>query len=222
MTDRPNLISVDLGPVAKEALDALCKRTKKNQSTTIRDLILGEYAYGVIDRMENYAKGIKPPKHKTVDEERNLIEQYKETFNVQKRIFYPAALSAIRARIKDGLTYGELGMIIEVAANDDWIGQLCSRGETPTLGMILGEKMVAKLWPIAQEMADTQADKERLMLEGTHKPEALTILKEALTPDQYSVAWDMVKECHTREDVDRIVKAAMGHRFDEYVARVSI
>lgn len=226
MTERPDLISVDLGPVAHGALDALVKRYKKNQSDVIRDLIITDYQFKVMGKLSGVAtklsnKHVPPaqPSRKTTDEERHIIQVYKEVYNVDKNVYFPPALSTIRAAHNNGLTYEQIEEIVRVSPNDSWLAQQMSRGNTPQLHVILSEKMIANLWDLAQESLRADRDRARLSLEGTVKPEAMRTLKQLLTPDQYSAAYDMIKECMTPDDVAQVVRAATEERWDEFVQR---
>jgi len=223
---RPNLISVDLGDTAHSALDALCKRVKKTQSEVIRDLIILGHQYDILTKVDKAVARItktKPrptgAKNPMTDEERGVIDEYREIFNVDKQIYFPPALAAIRAACANGLTYEQITEVIRVSPNDAFIASLMTRDRAPQLHIILSEKMIAQLWDRAQDALKEEASAHILDLEGRVKPEALVVLKEVLTADQYSVAWDMVREAMTPEDVDQVLKAAMSSQFDEYVSK---
>ena len=224
---RPNLISVDLGDAAHSALDALCKRVKKTQSEVIRDLIILGHQYDILTKVDKAVARItktKPSpsgaKQPMTDAEREVIDEYKDIFNVEKQIYFPPALAAIRAACANHLTYEQIKEIIRVSPNDAFIASLMTRGNTPQLHVILSEKMVAQLWDMAQESLKEEASAHILDLEGRVKPEALVTLKEVLSPDQYSVAWDMVREAMTPSDVDHILKAAINFKWDEYIKKL--
>ena len=220
---RPNLISVDLGDTAHSALDALCKRVKKNQSEVIRDLIILGHQYDILTKVDAAVARItktKPsphgPKRPVTEEERSVIEEYRDVFNVSKQLYYPPALTAIRAAVDNHITHEQLREIIRVSPNDEFINRIMVRGETPQLHVILSEKMIANLWSRAQEAMKEEAAAVVLDLEGRVKPEALVILKDMLTADQYSAAWDMMRRANNPGEVDMILRAAMEKRWEEF------
>ena len=225
MSDRPYLISVDLGPVATAAMkELLAEAPKRTQSDLIRDCILIVHQFQLIGKLANQvdravtAKITMAPqkKRKTSDAEKEVIELYKEVYNYNGRIYWPPALTCIRACITNGLSYDVIKEIVRISINDAWIGQMMARGDRPQLHTILSEKVVASLLPKAQSSAEEDADRALLRLNGEIKPQALMDLKGCLPPEQYSQAWDLVNECITENDVHMVVKAAMEGTLKEY------
>lgn len=229
MSDRPYLISVDLGPVATAAMKELLEANpKRTQSDLIRDALLIAHQFNLIGKLANQVNRaiavkvtvppVKKPR-KATEEERSIVDVYKDVYHFNGNIYWPPALNCIRAARRNGLSYDTITEIVRVSINDSFLSQLLGRGERPGLHVILSEKMIAQLLPRAQVSAGDEADRAQLRLEGTIKPDALSTLKGALTSENYSKAWDLINECMTPNDVDMVVKAAMEGTLKEWEER---
>lgn len=229
MSERPYLISVDLGPVATAALKELTEvKPKRNQSEVIRDCIIIVHQFQLIGKLADQVQRavsvkatITPPKkRKASDEEREVVEVYKEVYNYNGNIYWPPALNCIRACHQNGLSYGVIKEMIRISINDPWIGQMIARGDRPQLHTILSEKMVAQLLPKAQSSAEEEADRAMLRLSGEVKPEALAILSEVLEKEEFSKAWDEIQGAMTETEVAGILKKYMKSRHAEFRVRL--
>lgn len=227
MSERPYLISVDLGPVATSAMKELMEESpKRTQSDLIRDAIMIVYQFQLMGKLANQvdraltAKITMSPtkkKRKTNDAEMEIIDLYKEVYKYDGRIYWPPALTTIRAARQNGLSYETIKEIIRISINDPWLSQMLGRGDRPGIHHILSEKMIGQLLPKAEKSAEEEADQALLKLNGETKPQALADLRPVLGDDSYSKAWDEINECITETDVQNVVKAAMEGRLQEYL-----
>jgi hypothetical protein len=230
MSER-NIISVDLGDVAGAAMTELLGQNKgRTQSDLVRDAILIVYQFSLLGKLSSQIdraiKGtitVTPKKksRKATDEERAIVAEYQSVYNYDGNIYWPPALSCIRSAHSNGLPYSVIEEIVRISPNEAWFAQMLGRGERPQLHMILSEKMIGQLLPRAQVSASDEADKAKMRLEGTVKPDALTTLKGCLTSENYSQAWDLINDAMTEDDVANIVKAAMEGSLKEYSDRAA-
>jgi len=223
-----NLLSVDLGDVAHEALISLCKQTGRTKSECVRDAILISYHFGLakdFNKLRQAAEELSQGKHtnrtrsKITPEEKQVIDTYREVYSYKGRIHNPAVLGALRNAAKS-LDYGTIREMIELSGNHGLVASMLSRGEKPTIQMLLSEKMVGQLLPIVDEAKQKEVKRQHLHLEGNIKPLALAELQKSLSNDMFSLAFDMVQAAKTPKEVADIRSAAMNEQLDKYLTEL--
>lgn len=219
MNEQRNLLSVDLGSVCAEALDELCKQTKRTRSDLVRDIILISYHFGLAkdfntlrNTIEELSKGKHTPRTrgKISNEEKSVIDTYREVYSYKGRLYNPAVLGALRAVAKS-VDYETIRSMIELSGNNTLVASILSRGERPSLQMLLAEKMVGQLLPLVDEFKAKEVKRKVLELEGHVKPLALTELHKDLDDNTYSEAFDQIQAAKTAKEVNDIKKAALSN-----------
>lgn len=222
---RPYLISVDLGDVAGPALDKMVTYRKSDRSDVIRECILLCYNFGLLKRFEGALRKAekekspnvtKKPARPATDEEKMVVEKWREVFNFTGNIHWPKVLRTIREALTSGVTYQDQMDILELAGNDEFIGIIMSRGELPGIPLILGDSMLAKFVPMLEQVRSEMLVKHEANLDGLVKPRAIAKLKEVLTGDAMSKAYDLIMMAKTEEQVEGVVKSIMEAQMEDY------
>ena len=223
-----NLLSVDLGPVCDEALNELCKQTKRTRSEIVRDCILIAYHFGLakdFNDLRNSVEELSEGKHtvrtrnKISAEEKSVIDTYREVFDYKGRLHNPAVLGVLRAAAKT-LDYQTIREMIELSGNHVIVANMLSRGEKPTLQMLLSEKMVGHLLNIVDDAKEKEVKRRHLHLEGHIKPLALTQLRDSLSKEMFSKAFDLIQAAKSEGEVNSIRAAAMNEQLDVYISEL--
>ena len=223
--ERPFLVSVDLGEVAGPALDKLSQYQKTDRSATIRDCVLVCYNFGLLKRFEKTMKQAakdgspnltKPPLRPATEDEKAVVEAWREVFNYTGNIFWPKELATIRSAVGKGVTYEDQVDIMQLASNDAFINQVISRGDIPVPSMILSDGMLAKFVPMLEQVRKEAVVSSEIRLDGVVKPRALKSLKEFLSDDAMSKVYDLVMIAGTEAQVNNIVKEAVAEQLEDY------
>jgi hypothetical protein len=202
-------VSVKLDNEAHSALEYIMKVNEVTASDAVR---LALHLVRDITKLREYVNKPairKKQARKATDFDKALVAKYQETFDTKRRVFWPAAITTIRAAQEKGITDQELMGIVSVAPLDSWVQQMVKNDDPPSFQQLISESMIGRLLPLLDEEAARQARQERLSLESA-KPAALRKLQRA-TDNQalLSVAYDEIQDATSEEEVRQIVAEAL-------------
>jgi hypothetical protein len=206
---RPYHRTVDLMEVAGQALEAMVKKTKKNPSDLIREAIICHYGLGTFETTERAmrasekkdAKRAAAKRGPITDEERRVVEAYKEAWSYTGRIHFPAVLAGMRQATAAGVSIDELVRLMEVAPHDD----LLQTREFVALHELMSEKMISRLMTLEGKVREMEETKEALNLRDSLVPGAIRALRKEnlLSPEVYR----RIHEVETEEELKFLLKA---------------
>jgi len=218
--DQPKTITVKLSQSEAWNLDDLCKTNELNISDMVRECI--ELCSSVTRMREYAAKPAvrKKQARKATDFDHRLVDHYQEVFDDHHRVFWPSVISTIRAAQEKGVSDADLIGIVSVAPLDPWVQQKVQQGDTPRLHQLLSEAMIGRMLPLIDSTEEKAEVARQLHLRGTVKPKAVQDLKEFADADMQSVAYDLIQEAKTQEQVHEIISAALDKQLDKYIAKM--
>jgi len=225
--ERKNHYSFNLGDIAGAALEQMTTDTGQSMSSIVRDCLVICYQLGAYKDFSALRKKLDEPKPEpkkkksTTKKEQMVIDKYREVFSYTGRIFSPAVLGVIRAAVKAGVTEETLTKLVELSPNDALVAQRITRGEHIPLNEILTEKMISRLFPFLDQVVRDETDRQDMYLEGTVKPGAYRKLLDALEPEPFAKAWDLVSQAPSEAEVDRLVGLALENQLDSYLASIA-
>lgn len=224
------IVSASLDETTNTALEAMMSQSDSSTSEIIRDCILiGFYLSNETNFLEirRTAAELAANKHtprtknRMTPKERSVVDKYIEVYGGTRRMYYPPIMKALRAAAMR-LDYETLCDIVEVSPNHDLIAMDLAKGKTPGLQQILSEKMIGMLLPLVDEVRADDFARQQLELEGTVKPLALNTLRELLDKNEFSVAYDLIEEATSAEQVARITKAATDKALDDLLDELAL
>lgn len=231
MSDRPYHLTVDLGAAAHGALEEMVVATDLNKSEVVRMVIEMANLLGLVGHWDQLSQqlaqqvipslGRSPSvKKKTLkaftEAEQAVIAAWREGMDTDRKFYIPPAANAIRNAQNNGLSCQDLVACMLIAPQDSVVQGWLLQGHVPQPHELLSDKMLGRLIPLAEDAKKEEVARARMSLESTLKPTALAVLKEAgITGDSYALAWKMIQDAQSEQDVEIIAKAAIENTLDE-------